>query len=282
MTTAPDSVHHSLHALECMEIWGSNNQADHVMGTPGLEVLVHSRPFQSDRGGDIHYVTLCASGKLTRTILADVAGHGSEVDAVARQLRDLLRKNINIVNQKRLVRDLNNEFSRVAAQSKFATAVVATLVSRRNLLTLCNAGHPRPAFYSAHQKTWRLLTGEEDTDGDLPLGIAAEVPYSQFAISFCPGDILLMYTDGLLESTNESGEQLGEAGILRLLDNLPIDALQETATTLSQRLQSFRGDAPVADDMTWLLLRHTGDITRAYIIPRKLKSYGKLLGLLPV
>ena len=102
-----ETAEHSSHAMQCMEIWGNNGVADMTAGTPGLEVLVRSRPFAAaERGGDIHYVTLCASGKLTRTILADVAGHGGEVDAIARQLRDLLRKNINTFNQKHLVRDL--------------------------------------------------------------------------------------------------------------------------------------------------------------------------------
>src|SRR5208283_916840 len=113
--------------------WGNNGAADHTADTPGLEVIVYSKPYEAaERGGDIHYVTLCASGKLTRTILADVAGHGSEVDDTAQQLRDLLRKNINTFNQKHLVRDLNNQFAGLTRENRFATAVVATIMTRRN------------------------------------------------------------------------------------------------------------------------------------------------------
>jgi serine phosphatase RsbU (regulator of sigma subunit) len=280
---------HKHHAMQCMEIWGHNGAADYSADTPGLEVVVYSRPFESaERGGDIHYVTLCASGKLTRTILADVAGHGSEVDGIAQGLRDLLRKNINTFNQKRLVRDLNNQFTQFSdsagagAPTRFATAVVATILSRRNILTLCNAGHPRPLFYCAKLGTWRLLSAEREAEGDLPLGLAPEVPYNQFALPFLPGDIVMLYTDGLVEARGADGEMLGEDGLLRLAEGLPVDSLKSASKEFNDRFEAFCAACPVNDDLTMLFLRHTGDISKAYIIPRKLQSYGKLLGLIPI
>jgi serine phosphatase RsbU (regulator of sigma subunit) len=287
MTTVPDQsslgrAHGGSHALECMEIWGHNGVGERTAQTPGVEVFVHSTPYgAAAAGGDIHYVSVCGSGRITRTLLADIAGHGAQVDGIARQLRDLVRRNINNPYQKRLVRDLNNQFTALDKTSQFATAVVATILPRKRRLTLCNAGHPRPLFYSARAGAWRLLAAEKESEGDLPLGIAPEVPYSQFALPFTAGDVLLMYTDGLVEATNAAGAQLGEEGLMRLAAGLPTADLPKAAATLLAGLRAYCGDCPAADDLTLLFLRHSGNTKVRYRLRERLRVYGRLFGLLP-
>src|SRR5689334_4344170 len=82
------------HTMRCMEIWGGNHAADACVATPGLDLWLYSQPYQgAENGGDVHYVSLCGGGRITRFLLADVAGHGAEVAPMARLLRGLLRKN---------------------------------------------------------------------------------------------------------------------------------------------------------------------------------------------
>src|SRR4051812_26725123 len=161
------------HALQCMEIWGgSAAAAAQSVNTPGLHATVLSRPFEgAAEGGDIHYVTVCGSGRITRAILADVAGHGQAVASLARSLRELLRKNINFPSQKRVVRELNQQFGALTNTRVFASAAVVTYLAHRDTFTFCNAGHPRPLFYSAAKKAWRLLSGKVDEEGNIPFGI---------------------------------------------------------------------------------------------------------------
>src|SRR5690242_4035808 len=81
------------HTLQCMEIWGGSHDVENSVSTPGLDLWIYSRPYQEARaGGDVHYVSLCGGGIITRFILADVAGHGTAVADVARGLRALLRR----------------------------------------------------------------------------------------------------------------------------------------------------------------------------------------------
>jgi hypothetical protein len=62
------------HALQRMEIWGGNHAADAGVSTPGLDLWVCSRPHEhAVSGRDVHYVSLCASGVITRFILADIS-----------------------------------------------------------------------------------------------------------------------------------------------------------------------------------------------------------------
>ena len=90
----------------------------------------------------MHYVSLCGGGVTTRLILADVSGHGASVADLAQSLRNLMRRNINHKNQTKLVQKLNRQFAELATLSRFATAVVATYLTKGDKLTICNAGHP--------------------------------------------------------------------------------------------------------------------------------------------
>jgi len=80
-------------ALQCLEIWGGNHSVSHALELPGLTGWLHSEPTeQSSHGGDVHYVSVCSKGVLTRLALADVSGHGQSAGSVAALLRSLIRK----------------------------------------------------------------------------------------------------------------------------------------------------------------------------------------------
>ena len=70
--------------MQCMEIWGGNQMVDNHVVMPGLDAWVYSRPYgQAAAGGDVHYVSSCATGRITRLLIADVSGHGSQVAQTA-------------------------------------------------------------------------------------------------------------------------------------------------------------------------------------------------------
>src|SRR5438128_12124750 len=117
----------SPHEMTCMEVWGGNQTADSGVVMAGLDAWVYSRPYgQANAGGDVHYVSSCATGRIARLLVADVSGHGAEVAEVGAALRRLMRRYMNYVDQSRLVEGLNLEFARQAEMGRFATAVVAT------------------------------------------------------------------------------------------------------------------------------------------------------------
>ena len=62
--------------MSCMEVWGGNIATDTSIDRPGLSCRVYSQSFgDGDAGGDVYYLSSCASGRLTRFLLADVCGH---------------------------------------------------------------------------------------------------------------------------------------------------------------------------------------------------------------
>ena len=147
-------------SMRCMEIRGGSRAVEDAFDTPGLDGFLYSRPFEgAERGGDLHYVSVCGGGVITRVVVADVSGHGARVATFSEALRSLMRKNINTKSQTRLVEALNRQFGEHARLLRFATAVVATYLATDRTLTVCNAGHPRPLCYRKRLDRWMILDG---------------------------------------------------------------------------------------------------------------------------
>jgi hypothetical protein len=103
--------------MQCMEVWGGNVGVERHFHVPGLDIWLHARPHQNEAsGGDVYYVSSCASGRITRLLLADVSGHGSAVADSALTLRDLMRRHVNSISQSRFVESLNQEFARISQE----------------------------------------------------------------------------------------------------------------------------------------------------------------------
>src|SRR5437667_7049027 len=122
--------------MTCMEVWGGNTPTNNGVSMLGLDAWVYSKPYQSaDAGGDVYYVSSCATGRITRLLVADVSGHGETVSNVAEQLRLMMRRYVNHLDQGQFVRSMNRQFSSMADAGCFATAVVTTFFSpTRDLL----------------------------------------------------------------------------------------------------------------------------------------------------
>jgi phosphoserine phosphatase RsbU/P len=244
--------------MQCMEVWGGNQASDSGVIMPGLDAWVVSRPFEGDdAGGDIHYVSSCATGRITRILVADVSGHGRKVAAVATILRSLMRRFVNYIDQTRLVRALNVEFAGLSDAGTFATAVVATYWAPTASLAISNAGHPRPLRYRASARRWEAVDAREAAPAgeiaNIPLGIAAAA-YDEAKLHLSPNDLLLIYTDSLIESADPAGRQLGERGLIDLVSTLDASRPDALIPALLTAIDT-RAGRPPNDDVTVLLLR---------------------------
>src|ERR1700736_6146314 len=147
--------------MTCMEVWGGSQLTTRRVEMGGLDAWVYSKPFgEAQRGGDVYYASSCATGRITRLLLADVSGHGTTVAATAADLRTLMRRFVNRLDQAEFVRLLNQQFTALSWEGTFATAIVGTFFAPSGRLTVCNAGHPRPLLYRAAQRQWDFLGGQ--------------------------------------------------------------------------------------------------------------------------
>lgn len=244
--------------MGCMEIWGGNRAIAKSFEAPGLDIFVHSQPFQDNEvGGDIYYLTSCASGRISRFLLADVSGHGNAAAGLARSLRDLLRQNVNRISQDRFVSGMNQQFGTLAENEGFATAVVATFFEPTRTLEISVAGHPHPLYYCANRKVWCNLdpASSESSFENMPLGVVDASIYPTRKITTSQGDMFLLYTDAFIESVidNESDKPLGMEGVMRLLNERQDLAPAEVIPYLRARIAALASGNLVEDDASLIL-----------------------------
>jgi hypothetical protein len=269
--------------MQCMEVWGGNQFADNGVVIGGLDAWVYSKPHGgSDGGGDVYYVSACATGRVLRLLIADVAGHGQTVGDLAVQLRALMRRHVNQIDQTSFVRSMNHHFYELAQNGLFATALVSTFFAPTGRLTLCNAGHPLPLFYRAATRKWSCLqnvTSETSQDPiNLPLGILDLADYQTFDIGLKVGDLVICYTDSLVESRGPDGKMLGHEGLLDIARSVDVaNPAGVVSALLSAIAEKYPGNL-TGDDVTVLLFRPNGIGHGRPSLSRQISGLGKLLG----
>lgn len=250
--------------LQCLQVWGGTEAADERLAMTGLEGYLYAKPHEgAKRGGDVYYVSSCASGRITRVMLADVAGHGSKVAETAQDLRSLMQKYVNFTSQQRFMQAMNQNFAQVTEFGRFATTVAMSFFAPSRKLSLSNAGHPPPIWYRAKLGKWFVLglDPDENTEGltaDLPFGIEQDAGYQQVDIYFQPRDRLLMYTDALIESRASDGRLLGIRGLVERLNALHVAEPEKLIPSLIDRLTEEDEHDLTGDDVTVLLLQANG------------------------
>jgi serine phosphatase RsbU (regulator of sigma subunit) len=250
-----------------MEVWGGNLRIEKHVQVPGLDVWLASRPLGDDQaGGDVYYVSSCAAGRLTRILLADVSGHGEQVACIAGQLRDLMRKNIEVADHRRLVIDMNRQFEAGTQAGTFATAVVVSFFAPTRSLLVCNAGHPAPLVYRRLADRWEYLDrlaaevqSPRTRYAGLPLGILPHSDYEQRKVRLDRGDAVLCYTDAFIEAQRPDGSFLGTEGLLELV--AAASPFTDGADLMLRLIHLVRALDPQnlnQDDATLVLFRTTG------------------------
>ena len=268
--------------MQCMEVWGGSDATDRGVIMAGLDAWVYSKPYgAAEGGGDVYYVSSCATGRIVRLLVADVSGHGQAVQSVATELRGLMRRYVNHLDHGQFVRSMNQQFSALSQAGCFATAVVSTFFAPTNRLTLCNAGHPLPLLYRADARQWSFLEARRAASADpvnLPLGILDVGDYQTFDVPLRVGDLVLCYTDSLVESHGPDGRMLGHEGLLEIVRSLDVSDPVRVVPSLLSAIEAKAAGNLTADDVTVLLFRPNGVGARRPSLRKQFVAAAKMLG----
>lgn len=223
--------------------------------TSGLDVSVTYEPADVAQGlGGDWYDIMPLPQNRTYLAVGDVVGHGLPAVEDMAQLRSAGRALAHQgLTPARLLAELNG-FTRYASQGKFATMAVAVFDPAEASLSYCSAGHPPPLFR-------RAVTGKvsrlSDAHGPV-LGPVQAASYTGGTLRIERGDILVMYTDGLVERRGmdiETGIAIAERLIA---DWDPDTAVGRYCEVLHKRL----APRPRADDVCVIAVRFTAqDLT---------------------
>lgn len=250
--------------MECMEVWGGNSPIDRSFAVSGLKLWLRSTAHgMGDSGGDVYYISSCASGRITRLLLADVSGHGPAVAEIATGLRDLMRKNINVISQTGFVREMNREFFSGTDPAVFATALVCTYFSPTRSLQFCNAGHPVALLYRADKGAWEsaeqlVPTAQGDGLADTPLGVSDQSDYSRFETSLTPGDLVLCVSDAYTEALTPNGQALGSHGLHKIVEEIDVSQPERILPEVIEQVSKLDQGNLRDDDATALLFQADG------------------------
>jgi hypothetical protein len=157
-------------------------------------------------GGDV--VLMHAADGVLQVLVLDVSGSGAAAATRALQLSGAFGGLVGAVPPERLLPAANDYLLRQGWDDGFATAAHLTVDTATGEYALRSAGHPPPARFRASDGTWNLGTASGPA-----LGLIAGAEFAPAQGRLGPGDALLAYTDGLVES---AGEEI-EHGIARLL-----------------------------------------------------------------
>ena len=230
---------------------------------------------------DVYFISSCATGRITRLLIADISGHGASVAETGERLRALMRRHVNHVEQRQFLTEMNREFGEVRHSGGFATAVAASFFSPDGRIAVTNAGHPPPLIYSGQTGHWAILDTTEDVNAtglsDFPLGMLDEMEYGEIGIDARLGDLLIFYTDSLIESRNAAGDLLGPKGLLSIVSTIDSTKPADLIPALLGQIAKLYPENLTDDDVTVLVVRPTGTGTKVPLVNR-LKAPWLFLG----
>jgi len=222
---------------------------DHLPVIPGYEA--HGGNLPSRRvSGDYYEILPRREGGEVVLWIADVCGKGVSAALLTASLEALAA---GLIEQGLPPEEIFTRVSRLLYRrtppEKYATAFMASIETVSGRVRYANAGHcPSLVVRSDGTTEWLGSTG-------VPLGIMEDWAYGGQEAALNPGDLLMLYSDGITEAMDRSGEEFGGERLADCLVAHRNNALKDIANILETQLDAFANGVPYADDRTLVLLR---------------------------
>jgi serine phosphatase RsbU (regulator of sigma subunit) len=201
--------------------------------------------------------------------IGDVSGKGIPAALVMAKLTSEIKFFATLNNSPGLAfNEVNQIFEKECSNDFFATALLLKIDIVTGRVLMANAGHHPPIIKRENGKI------EEIQGGDTPLGTVSGILYEDIPFQLNKGDMLILYTDGITESTNRHKKEFGLDGLMASIETVqstPRDLLQE----ILKSMKDHRKGAKQKDDMTVICISRDLqeiDITKAVLSSKKNKD----------
>jgi serine phosphatase RsbU (regulator of sigma subunit) len=217
---------------------------------PGWEINAYYEPAR-EVGGDFYdFVVRPDDPDHLLLVIADVTGKGVPAALFMASARTTLRAEaLTGCGPGDVLRRTNRVLRMDRRLPLFLSAFYAMLDHRSGCLHFANAGHERPL--------WRRVDGTVQPldQHDFVLGLFHDVVYGEWSIEMQPGDCLVMFTDGVTEARNATGEFFGESRLEQVVAASGGGSASELLRAIVEALGAFAGSTPPADDCTMVVLK---------------------------
>lgn len=216
---------------------------------PGIDLEGLNLP-AAEVGGDF-YDFIPVGSTSWGLVIADVSGKGVPAALFMALSRTLIRasatRNPDPVES---IREANHSIYLDSKTSMFVTLFYAILDIREKTLTFVNAGHNPPLLVSPGSSGVTLLKAR-----GIALGVIDDVDLEPVRVALSPGDVVVLYTDGVTEATNERDEEYGVERLSTLVQASKVSSAREIIDAIVEDVTAFAGSRPQFDDITLMVLK---------------------------
>jgi len=215
--------------------------------------------YQSARevGGDYYDFIPFSSAQMGLAV-ADVSGKGLSSALLMASLQGLVRTNLAVRQGEvaRFVTELNDSFYKLTANNRYATLFFAVVDACDLVLNYVNAGQNPPLlFRNGTSPEHDRSTTESLECGGLPVGLFERSQYRSERVLLHGEDVLVAYTDGVVEALNPQQEEFGEARLSDIVGSSLSLSAAEICKRIAERLQAFVAESPQWDDITLVVMK---------------------------
>jgi len=220
---------------------------------PGFEVASHYEAAREVGGDFFDLFRLRRRGRPLSVVIADVTGKGIAAALLMAFSRPLLHAAIDHTpNPAEALERTNRILVEERRSSLFITALCARLDVRTGHLAVANAGHEPPLIVRADGSPIGLLLGSGPLIGAFP---KLDVP--EVGVDMAPGDLVLLYTDGVTDARAANGERFDELRLFQAVESVRGGTAQDVIDAVAGAVGAFQGSVEPADDITIVAIRRS-------------------------
>ncbi len=220
---------------------------------PGFDIAGYSN-YCDETGGDYYdFIIIDRSGpERFMVALGDVMGHGLPSALLMAGARGILRSSVSSFSAPgALLTHMNRLLFHDTSGRRFMTMCLTDFDLRKSAAVWASAGHDPPIIFDTLLRAFIELEG-----GDIPLGVAADVEYGNYPLGRLSENLIIFIgSDGVWETFSAAGEQFGKDRVKKLLAEHADCSADELKNHLLNALTDFRGQTPIKDDVTFVLIK---------------------------
>jgi len=219
---------------------------------PSYDILGVSFPCY-EVGGDYYDFIEKPDGRYV-IALGDVSGKGTSAAILMSSIHAAVRAHMRTrLSASEIVSEINQYIYDNTPANRYVTLFYSELDPLSHQLTYINGGHNSPILVRASGEVTRLDIG------GFPVGITQFGDYREGWVEIEPGDVMVVYSDGVTESLNEEGEEFGEARLIEIVQKNRGRAAPGLRDRIDEALAKFVGRASAVDDLTIVILKRKTD-----------------------
>lgn len=218
---------------------------------PNAELAARFLPARSI-GGDVYDFIPYGDGRVA-IALGDVSGKAAPAALYAALVSGILRSlAAQHLSPAAMLAALNQQLQERKLDSQYVTMLFAVWNDPLRTLSIANAGSVQPMLVSQTPDGGKARTIKAE---GFPLGLFPDVVYEEFTLSTQPGDLLVFFSDGIVDADNAAGDMFGDERLCATLEQLQSPEAKDAVSSVLGAVAKFQGGKEHFDDETLVVLR---------------------------